>query len=536
MRLEGSSLLYAGPPPLEGLPSPVQMLDRDTCETCCQCQANSFDQGLLCEKREYYRSRYLRAHGWHKPNKSKNWYCTMCVLVNNWLDDDKQKVIEASMEWLCGQACQDHALAHRLHVRQQPRPTPAAASSSSSTAAAPAAAQAAWSQAQRDNNIAEALQHLGQDVSEVQLLCAKPSIHMPHVPLQYMCPVNAEDLQRINPQGLLVMRRRTPDIVQRVHRTPPISAIRRAADDLRGIITNADGPYHRRLIFYDLPDDHAHWSERLHAIPTREQVAFVRPADPLAEAPTDAVEDPAIYRVCTTSASFRASSLTGEAPRGNLQLSVATWNAGAFRGFRNSEAFRGGKFHVLLGQEFGNEEDERRNPENCAAQRRALERMGWSVCREGYCLMAANATSVAETHLLFSESTRDYEAAFAEFRFVVPHSGLTQLKVGTLHVDHDRAKKPVAVAESLADWALKARDNAQVDIVGCDWNSALPSLTKVLERFGGGLVIHVGPDDCCGFIVPSWSKLLEDMPPPRATYFPVPVTDLGWGRRDADNH
>ena len=101
----------------------------------------------------------------------------MCVLVNNWLDDDKQKVIEASMEWLCGQACQHHALAHRVHVRQQPRPTPAAASSSSSTAAAPAAAPAesswnAWSQSQRDSSIAEALKHLGQDVSEVQLLCA----------------------------------------------------------------------------------------------------------------------------------------------------------------------------------------------------------------------------------------------------------------------------------------------------------------------------------------------------------------------------
>ena len=78
----------------------------------------------------------------------------------------------------------------------------------------------------------------------------------------------------------------------------------------------------------------------------------------MAEAPTDAVEDPAIYRVCTTSALFRASSLTGEAHRGSLQLSVATWNAGAFRGFRNSEAFRGGKFHVLLGQEFGTERAE----------------------------------------------------------------------------------------------------------------------------------------------------------------------------------
>ena len=105
--------------------------------------------------------------------------------------------------------------------------------------------------------------------------------------------------------------------------------MRRALKDLRGIITDADGPYRKRPVFYELPDDHPHWSEELRAdsIPPKERVGFVHPADPLAEAPTDAVEDPAIYRVCTISASFRASSLTGDAPRGSLQLSVATWNA-----------------------------------------------------------------------------------------------------------------------------------------------------------------------------------------------------------------
>jgi hypothetical protein len=197
-----------------------------------------------------------------------------------------------------------------------------------------------------------------------------------------------------------------------------------------------------------------------------------------------------------------------------LQLSIATWNAGAFRGFRTSEAFRGGKFHVLLGQEFGSEQEEQQvTPEDRAAQRLALERMGWTVYGKGYCLVAVNSTSVADVIPLYNDSCPDYEATFADLRFRVPHSGLTSLKVGTLHVHHERSKRPVAIAKALSRWAQAAQEVAQVDIVGCDWNSGLTSLIKVLERMGGGLIIHVGPDDCGGFVVPSWSKLLGGIPP-----------------------
>jgi hypothetical protein len=59
----------------------------------------------------------------------------------------------------------------------------------------------------------------------------------------------------------------------------------------------------------------------------------------------------------------------------------------------------------------------------------------------------------------------------------------------------------------------------------------------ITQRQKGGMIIHASEKDCAGFLVPAWSKLRQDnMPEPRASYFNVPVIDLGWGRRDADSH
>ena len=155
MRLEGSNRLGVGPPPLKACRTPIQMADREVFEKCAQCGANSFDQGLTCQKC-HTRTHYLRAHGWYKPKSSANWYCAMCVLVNEWADPGKTAAMDTALEWLCSSDCREHARAHRLRVANQPRPI-AASSSSSSTA--PPAPAGDGPQSQRDWSIAEGLKN-----------------------------------------------------------------------------------------------------------------------------------------------------------------------------------------------------------------------------------------------------------------------------------------------------------------------------------------------------------------------------------------
>ena len=519
MRLEGTGIRFARIPDCR-LARARPTMDAETCEKCCSCEVSTFHEKLWCP--QCNRTHYLRARGWYKPNQSPNWYCYHCVLLADW-QAEKRAALERSEEWLCGGQCQLHAQGYRLRIEALPLPVPAASSSTSSTVAPAGVSQREWALEQEAKSIGTP-----GDTGPVQHLLATASSHMGHVGLEYMCPLGPQALRRMNPKGMSLMQRFNPDIESRVLKRPPVIAVRRALADLRGIVTYDDPPSRKRACTLDQPGA---------AIPLGETMDFVRavPADaPVADAPDTAAE-PEVYRVCTASASSRALTLSGESTRGSLQLSIATWNSGAFRGFRTSEAFRGGRFHVLLGQEFTNETDPPINDQDRRAQRLALQRMGWTVGSVGWCLIAGNASSTASVDMICSERMPEYETAFAQIVFTQPHSELTELRVGTLHVNHERSKHPVAILKSLATWANMAKELAQVDIVGCDWNSAFPSLTKVLERFGGGLIIRTGDEDCTGFIVPSWSKLLQLLPP-RATYFPVPVIDLGWGRRDADSH
>jgi hypothetical protein len=242
-----------------------------------------------------------------------------------------------------------------------------------------------------------------------------------------------------------------------------------------------------------------------------------------------------------------AASLTGEATGNSLQLSIATWNAGASRGFRIQENFRKCNFHVLLSPEFENSKQDQghakarpkpsrfRKPEN-AKQVQALDRMGFTSFTRGYQLVAVNTSSVATLLEKGYCVGKTYEALFAEVSFKQAHSGLTRLMVGSLHLDHVESKKPVTIAEALIEWAQMA-EQLQVDVVGCSWNSGRQVLEKIMACQKGGMIIYTPHSDCTGFLVPAWSKLLQDaMPAPRCSYFNVPVTDLGSGTGDADSH
>jgi hypothetical protein len=184
-----------------------------------------------------------------------------------------------------------------------------------------------------------------------------------------MPPVAPAALHRLKPRGLQIFRKRTAEIAELAEKRPPIQAVRRSMQDRRGLIATTDGAYHKRQVSCEDPDNDAHWSTPVPGaiVPPEERVHFVPPADDMAVTPEPS-ENQDIFRFCTASAAVRASALTGEVSRGSLQLSITTWNAGAFRGFRTSEAFRGGKFHVLLGQEFGSEQEEQQvTPEDRAA-------------------------------------------------------------------------------------------------------------------------------------------------------------------------
>jgi hypothetical protein len=103
-------------------------------------------------------------------------------------------------------------------------------------------------------------------------------------------------------------------------------------------------------------------------------------------------------------------------------------------------------------------------------------------------------------------------------------------------LDNEESKKPAVTAEALIEWATMA-DRLKVDVVGCDWNQGRQVLERIMACQKGGMIIHTPDSDCTGFLVPAWSKLLQDgMPAPRCSYFNVPVIDLGWGARDADSH
>jgi hypothetical protein len=162
--------------------------------------------------------------------------------------------------------------------------------------------------------------------------------------------------------------------------------------------------------------------------------------------------------------------------------------------------------------------------------------MGFTSLTKGYQLVAANKSSVAELNERDYHVRKGYEALFAEVSFRQAHSGLTRLMVGSLHLDHVESKKPVTIAEALIEWAQMA-EQLQVDVVGCSWNSGRQVLEKIMACQKGGMIIHTPGSDCTGFLVPAWSKLLQDaMPAPRCSYFNVPVTDLGSGTGDADSH
>jgi len=176
------------------------------------------------------------------------------------------------------------------------------------------------------------------------MLQAKPSDHCGDTSRKFICPVEPKMRDTMFPAGkTLLQRHGAAQVEELVEKQSPVIAVRRRMKDLRGL----------KCI-----------GERQH----REQVAE---------------DDDA------------AASLTGEATGNSLQLSIATWNAGVFRGFRAQENFRKCNFHVLLSPKFENFKQDQghvkarpkpsrfRNPEN-AKQVQALDRMGFTSFTRGY--------------------------------------------------------------------------------------------------------------------------------------------------------
>ena len=113
------------------------------------------------------------------------------------------------------------------------------------------------------------------------------------------------------------------------------------------------------------------------------------------------------------------------------------------------------------------------------------------------------------------------------------HGHLTEVVVGTIHLNNVYAKKPQAPVDLLTELLGRAV-SLQTDLIGMDWNQGQRHVQSALEALGGGVLLLGSPSDCVGLILPPHSRLANLSC--TCKYYVTPTTDLGWGRRDGDSH
>ena len=167
-------------------------------------------------------------------------------------------------------------------------------------------------------------------------------------------PLEPVSLRSMYPTSSRLMKMPWPDLSTLCSESPPGLNIFRHNHDLRGIISYDSTIYKRRRstwpfeeVFIERDDSPVQFEDvRVASIPVRE-CEQVSAAERMHLLP-----DEHIYRWDPNAATSRhlvhaASSAT----RGSLQISIATWNAGKFRGARVQELYRAGAFHIVVGQE-----------------------------------------------------------------------------------------------------------------------------------------------------------------------------------------
>lgn len=144
---------------------------------------------------------------------------------------------------------------------------------------------------------------------------------------------------------------------------------------------------------------------------------------------------------------------------------------------------------------------------------------------------------------------------FAEVEFAADYAGRTSIRVGSAHLNNERAKK-FDVATNCLKGLLEKAEQLQVDIIGIDINrgeqfhaphgdsplSKAFRLIKANRTDPGQQVVpecKLGPpaeDDCVGFLIPPSSKLWKDCVLTSVSYFCLEGSDIGIRSSDEGTH
>jgi hypothetical protein len=261
-----------------------------------------------------------------------------------------------------------------------------------------------------------------------------------------------------------------------------------------------------------------------------------------------------VYRFSHTETRWLRPQSQGTESKDSAQLSVSTWNAGPFRGRDPSamELFRTGSFHFLIGQEVGfqpaadsscalplgsSEATESQVLASTSEEQQfaAIKEAGFDICANNYCMIAARTSSCQDLKKLCTFNGEDcFAAIIVKVVLKHMHAGLSEcLTLASFHLHNTKAKKPV-VAQGACTRFLTACKTHGVDIIGYDLNQGVGHFEQVLKGQGGGSMIKPPSDDCVGFAIPSYSKLIDHSV--RSKYYNLVPGDLTWGPNDAASH
>jgi hypothetical protein len=216
------------------------------------------------------------------------------------------------------------------------------------------------------------------------------------------------------------------------------------------------------------------------------------------------------------------------------------------------EVFRTGSFLFLIGQEVGFQpaaesscalpggsskatESRVLGSSSEEQQLAAIKEAGFDICANKYCMIAARTSSC---HNLIKLCTFDGEACFDAIIVKVVlkhmHAGLSEcLTLASFHLHHEKAKKPMVAKDACTRFLIECKTHG-VDIIGYDLNQGVSHFEQVLKGQGGGTMTKPPPEDCVGFAMPSYSKLIHHSV--KSKYYNLLPADLTWGPNDEASH
>ena len=336
-------------------------------------------------------------------------------------------------------------------------------------------------------------------------------------------PLSWDMVKLVYPRGHKLWK--DPDLRQKLLEHPPSQPAWRKTHNKRGLQTSTDVP---------LPKD-TPWTLAARFAPGPVVTEMV----PTAKRPR--TDDPPLYRFCSVEQRLRhqhvQSASSGMVSAASLQLSISTWNGGAWRGAAKSmDNWRCGAFHVIIGQEVEGRDLEEEGG-NSEIQLHRFGDAGFTCYCSNFCMIGARLGDAEITKVRDFADDRDLCGLIAKVRFLHGHAGITELVVASMHLHNKQAKKTQVSYDACMRF-LRCCIAAEVDIIGVDINQGYERLVAVLRELGGGVVIKPpGADDCVSLVAPPASRLLKGEPLVCVNkFYNILPGDMQWQATDADSH